>query len=176
MLAGPALARGTIDKIEIKGLDGDDDAEMIENIEVSLSLYEAVGKEQGESRIEYLLAQAERQTREALEPFGYYSPTIELAAPREGDKVTVVITVERGEPVRVRQSHISITGWAEQDRYLARISSSSSRTRARSSATRSTKPARCASPVVWPSVVISMPTSLNAELPSPVPSMPPISI
>ncbi|MCF5932002.1 autotransporter assembly complex protein TamA, partial [Xanthomonas perforans] len=113
-----AVARATIDKIEIKGLDGGDDAEMIENIQVSLSLYEAVGKEQGESRLEYLLAQAERQTREALEPFGYYSPTITLAAPRAGDRVTVVITVDRGEPVRVRTSHISITGWAEQDRYL----------------------------------------------------------
>ncbi|MFO3707319.1 POTRA domain-containing protein, partial [Xanthomonas codiaei] len=118
LLAGPAFARATIDKIEVKGLDDGDDAEMIENIEVSLSLYEAVGKEQGESRLEYLLAQAERQTREALEPFGYYSPTIELAAPRTGDRVTVVITVDRGEPVRVRTSHISITGWAEQDRYL----------------------------------------------------------
>ncbi|NEM46485.1 MAG: outer membrane protein assembly factor, partial [Xanthomonas perforans] len=91
-----AVARATIDKIEIKGLDGGDDAEMIENIQVSLSLYEAGGKEQGESRLEYLLAQAERQTREALEPFGYYSPTIELAAPRNGDRVTVVITVNRG--------------------------------------------------------------------------------
>ncbi|WP_323547940.1 autotransporter assembly complex protein TamA [Xanthomonas campestris] len=118
ILAGSAFARGTIDKVEIKGLDGDDDAEMIENIEVSLSLYEAVGKEQGESRLEYLLAQAERQTREALEPFGYYSPTIDIAAPRDGERLTVVITVNRGEPVRVRQSHISITGWAEQDRYL----------------------------------------------------------
>ena len=48
-------ARGTIDKVDIKGLDKGDDAEMIENIEVSLSLYETIGKEQGESRLEYLL-------------------------------------------------------------------------------------------------------------------------
>ncbi|MDA4543940.1 hypothetical protein NY997_23590, partial [Escherichia coli] len=69
-----AHARGTIDKVDIKGLDKGDDAAIIENIQESLSLYDTIGKEQGESRLEYLLSQAERQTRQALEPFGYYNP------------------------------------------------------------------------------------------------------
>ena len=85
LAASPVHARGVIDKVQIKGLDKGDDAAIIENIEVSLSLYEAIGKEQGESRLEYLLSQAERQTRMALEPFGYYNPTITVNAPREGD-------------------------------------------------------------------------------------------
>lgn len=119
-LAGTAHARGTIDKVSIEGLDKGDDAEMIENIEVSLSLYQTIGKVQGESRLEYLLNQAQDQTRAALEPFGYYSPTITVDAPRNGDKITVVIHVEKGEPVRVRQSHIVLTGWAEEDQYLQR--------------------------------------------------------
>ncbi len=118
--AGSARADGTIDKVEIKGLDKGDDAAMIENIQVSLSLYDSIGKAQGESRLEYLLGQAETQTREALEPFGYYSPTIDIAAPRSNDHFTVVITVAKGEPVRVRESHVSMAGWAEDDRYLAR--------------------------------------------------------
>ncbi len=119
-LAGTAHARGTIDKVSIEGLDKGDDAEMIENIEVSLSLYQTIGKVQGESRLEYLLNQAQDQTRAALEPFGYYSPTITVDAPRNGDKITVVIHVDKGEPVRVRQSHIVLTGWAEEDQYLQR--------------------------------------------------------
>ena len=119
-LAGAAQARGTIDKVSIEGLDKGDDAEMIENIEVSLSLYQAIGRIQGESRLEYLLNQAERQARQALEPFGYYSPVIRIDAPREGDKVHVVIHVDKGEPVRVRNSHIELAGWAEDDRYLQR--------------------------------------------------------
>ncbi|KRG46082.1 hypothetical protein ARC20_06695 [Stenotrophomonas panacihumi] len=119
-LAGAAQARGTIDKVNIEGLDKGDDAEMIENIEVSLSLYQTIGKVQGESRLEYLLNQAQDQTRAALEPFGYYSPTITVDAPRNGDNVTVVIHVDKGEPVRVRQSHIVLTGWAEDDQYLQR--------------------------------------------------------
>jgi hypothetical protein len=56
--ASVAHARGTIEKVDIKGLDKGDDAEMIENIEVSLSLYDTIGKPQGESRLEYLLSQA----------------------------------------------------------------------------------------------------------------------
>jgi translocation and assembly module TamA len=117
-VAGAAHARGTIDKVQIKGLDKDDDAAMIENIEVSLALYDAVGKEQGESRLEYLLSQAEAQTRTALEPFGYYTPKIDIQAPRDNDHLTVVITIDKGEPVRVRNSHIEMAGWAEDDQYI----------------------------------------------------------
>ncbi|WP_434026675.1 autotransporter assembly complex protein TamA [[Pseudomonas] boreopolis] len=118
--AGMAHARGTIDKVQIKGLDKDDDAAMIENIEVSLSLYEAIGKVQGESRLEYLLSQAEAQTRTALEPFGYYTPNIDIQAPRQDDHLTVVITVDKGEPTRVRDSRIEMAGWAEDDQYIRR--------------------------------------------------------
>ncbi|GAB3066971.1 autotransporter assembly complex family protein [Stenotrophomonas tumulicola] len=113
-----AHARGTIEKVDIKGLDKDDDAEIIENIESSLTLYDAIGKVQGESRLEYLLSQAERQAREALEPFGFYNPTIDVEAPREGETLRVVINVVKGEPVRVRKEHVDITGPAIYDRYL----------------------------------------------------------
>ena len=88
-----AHARGTIEKVQIKGLDKGDDAEIIENIEVSLSLYDAVGKVQGESRLEYLLSQAEAQTRQALEPFGFYNPKISVEAPRNGETLQVLIQV-----------------------------------------------------------------------------------
>jgi len=111
-------ARGTIQKVDIRGLDKGDDAEIIENIEVSLSLYDTIGKVQGDSRLEYLLSQAERQTREALEPFGYYNPTIKVDSPRDGDNVTVVIDVDKGEPVKVRRQEVTITGPALYDRYL----------------------------------------------------------
>lgn len=116
--AQAAQARGTIDKVQILGLDKKADAAMIENIEVKLSLYETIGKPQGESRLEYLLEQAEKQARQALEPFGYYSPTITVDAPRNGDRLTVNITIAKGEPVRVRRSNIAITGEGGDDKYL----------------------------------------------------------
>ena len=114
----PALADDVIDKVLIKGLDKGDDAAMIENIEVSLSLYAAIGKPQGAARMDYLLSQAEAQTRDALEPFGYYTPSITVDTPRDGDRLTVTITVDKGEPVKVRREDIAITGPGGQDRYL----------------------------------------------------------
>ncbi|HHW4681895.1 MAG TPA: autotransporter assembly complex protein TamA [Xylella sp.] len=115
-----AYAAATIDEIQIKGLDKRDDAEMMKNINLSLSLYNVVGKEQGESRLEYLLSQTEFQTRQALEPFGYYAPTIHIDAPRQNDHITVVIHVDKGAPVRVRKAHVAMTGAAAQDQYLQR--------------------------------------------------------
>lgn len=119
-LSLPAWARGTIEKVNIQGLDKDDDAEIIENIEVSLSLYQVIGKEQGESRLEYLLGQAERQTRQALEPFGYYNPVIQVQPQRSDDRVQVQIQVDKGEPVRVRRENIAIEGPGSDDLYLQR--------------------------------------------------------
>lgn len=116
--ASAAHARGTIEKVDIQGLDKGDDAEMIENIEVSLTLFDAIGKVQGESRLEYLLSQAERQTRGALEPFGYYNPVIKVDSPREGDTLHVIIHVEKGPATLVRREHIDITGPAQVDQYL----------------------------------------------------------
>lgn len=120
LFASLAQANATVDKIQIKGLDKGDDVEMMKNITVSLSLYSVVGKEQGESRLEYLLSQAEFQTRQALEPFGYYAPAIRIDAPRQNDHITVVIYVDKGEPVRIRQAHVAMTGAAAQDHYLQR--------------------------------------------------------
>lgn len=63
----------TVTKVDIGGLS---DPEMVENVRVSLSLSDAIGKDLSGRRLGYLLREAEAETREALEPFGYYSPTI----------------------------------------------------------------------------------------------------
>ncbi|RDZ26824.1 outer membrane protein assembly factor [Lysobacter silvisoli] len=142
------------------------------NVRTSLALVDAIGKDVSGRRLAYLLREAEDETREALEPFGYYSPTIKVedtrtggngarnnaattaaptdasavpaadappsaaastgsepAAPadsgdpnaprqRSNAKVAVVITVDKGEPVRVRRSDVAILGAGSQDRYL----------------------------------------------------------
>ena len=63
----------TVNKVDISGLP---DPEMVENVRVSLSLEDETGKNLSGRRLRYLLREAETETREALEPFGYYSPTI----------------------------------------------------------------------------------------------------
>ncbi|WP_428995074.1 POTRA domain-containing protein, partial [Lysobacter enzymogenes] len=80
--AGAAQA-AKVDKVEIHGLD----EAMTQNVRVSLSLVDSIGKEVSGRRLGYLLREAENETREALEPFGYYSPTITVVDSR-GDRVS----------------------------------------------------------------------------------------
>ena len=70
--AMPATA-ATVTRVDVSGIDN---ALMAENVRVSLSLSDAIGKDLSARRLNYLLREAEAETREALEPFGYYSPTI----------------------------------------------------------------------------------------------------
>ncbi len=75
-----------VEKVEITGLD----EEMTENVRVSLSLVDAIGKELSGRRLGFLLREAEDQTREALEPFGYYAPRI-VVERRRGNGPAVVV-------------------------------------------------------------------------------------
>ncbi|WND80296.1 autotransporter assembly complex protein TamA [Lysobacter capsici] len=180
-IAGAAQA-AQVSKVEIRGLD----EAMTQNVRVSLSLVDTIGKDVSGRRLGYLLREAENEAREALEPFGYYSPTIKVEdsrgtrriatsegtdpnAPAEGDRsaadagaaadtgadtrsagnaaagdsnadrtatppvdasaqaaparaasppITVTITIDKGEPVKVRRSDVAILGAGSDDRYL----------------------------------------------------------
>ena len=70
-MAGAAHA-ARVETVEIRGLD----EAMTTNVRVALSLVDAIGKDVSGRRLAYLVREAEAETREALEPFGYYSPTI----------------------------------------------------------------------------------------------------
>jgi translocation and assembly module TamA len=134
LACAPALAV-KVERVDVRGLD----EAMTENVRVNLSLHDAVGKTLSGRRMAYLVRAAEDETREALEPFGYYSPTITIqrsdrSAPegvagarstsedaRYADPnrtVNVTITVAPGEPVTVRNSTVGIEGDAQDDRYL----------------------------------------------------------
>src|SRR5690606_29032527 len=150
-MAGGAHA-ASISSVEIVGLD----EEMEENVRTSLSLVDAIGSDVTWRRLAYMMRAAGDETREALEPFGYYAPRIVVERVRDGDRrvvldtaaqeeqdaadsaaataqvvreagaaraaaqapVQVVITVEPGEPVRVRRADIAILGDGHDDRYL----------------------------------------------------------
>jgi hypothetical protein len=72
LAASPAMA-AKVNKVEVKGLA---DPAMQDNVRTALSLSDELDKDISARRLNYLLRQAEAETREALEPFGYYSPTI----------------------------------------------------------------------------------------------------
>jgi translocation and assembly module TamA len=109
-----------IAEVQINGLD----ESMTANVRGALSLEDAKGKRVSDARLDYLLRVAEDETREALEPFGYYSPDITItesgagAALAEDAPVGVTIAVRAGEPVRVRSATVAIEGDGDDDRYL----------------------------------------------------------
>lgn len=113
----PAMAT-VIDHIEIHGLDQKGDAPLSDNIQSSLSLFQSLGHDEPPARLEYLFNQADQQTRQALEPFGYYTPTIRLQIKRLNRATTILIDVDKGSPVRVGRATIALVGAAATDQYL----------------------------------------------------------
>lgn len=112
-VAGPAVA-AKVGTVTVLGLD----EAMTENVELALSLVDARGEELSGRRLGYLVRAAEDETRKALEPFGYYDPEITVERRRDNGSVSVTITVEPGETVKVRRSDIAIIGEGARDRYL----------------------------------------------------------
>ncbi len=77
LLAAMPVLAATVTKVEVK-VTGPDNEALADNVRSALSLTDAVGKDVTARRLNYLLREAEAETREALEPFGYYSPVITL--------------------------------------------------------------------------------------------------
>jgi len=115
MAAMPAWA-AKVAEVQVRGLA---DPAMTANVRQSLSIVDAVGRDVSGRRLAYLVREAEAETREALEPFGYYSPTIKVERTRGANApVTVTIDVALGDPVRVRAFDVGIDGEGAGDRYL----------------------------------------------------------
>lgn len=57
----------------------------------------------------------EAETRKALEPFGYYEPTISTSLSRDDDCWSATVTIDPGQPVLLRRVDIRIDGAAASD-------------------------------------------------------------
>jgi translocation and assembly module TamA len=134
-LAGVALPASaiTVTRIEVTGLPNE---LMAQNVRVSLSLNDELDRDLSARRLNFLLREAEAEAREALEPFGYYSPTIvvqrsDRSQPEDDDEprtrtpgatsvggrtLSVSIHVDPGTPVRVRGWNVGVAGDAASDR------------------------------------------------------------
>lgn len=121
LLAGaPAAAALELRQVTVQGLD---DEEMRDNVDDALSLQRLNPNRRKaitESRLSYLLGQVPREVRAALEPFGYYDPSVDTQVQRDGDALIVVVSVRPGEPVRVRRRDLQLTGAAGTDTALVR--------------------------------------------------------
>jgi translocation and assembly module TamA len=108
-LLGPAAARAA--KVECS-IEGVTDEAIVKNIEVTLSIFRDRDRDDlTPESIARLHDRARIEIRRALEPFGYYHPSIDAKLTAEKDdhfRARYVITL--GDPVRVREVSLSITG------------------------------------------------------------------
>ncbi|MEM7278226.1 MAG: autotransporter assembly complex family protein [Pseudomonadota bacterium] len=98
------------DGLQIKGLEG----ELADNARAFVSL----GNENCDSArwiVQRRFTQMEKELRESLQPFGYYSPVIETSLERNAACWSALATVAPGEPVRISELNLSVAGAAKQD-------------------------------------------------------------
>ena len=103
-------ALGASVDVHLDGLKGD----VKENVEATLSILNP-GKEPSATAIRRLHARAPSEIRMAMEPFGYYAPTIRDTLIENGDDFKAEYRVAPGEPMRVDTLDIQVGGPGEND-------------------------------------------------------------
>lgn len=110
-LAGLAPAGALASRINCH-IEGVSDPEILKNIEATLSIYrDRNRKDLSGQYIDQLHERAPVEIQRAVEPFGYYQPTIEtsLTNGKKG-KIDARYKIDLGKPVRVRDVDVSVTG------------------------------------------------------------------
>lgn len=111
-----------IAKIEVEVTGVEDDIRNNVLIFLSLQRYRDAADLAPET-VERLHERAEREVRQALRPFGFYSPKIEAKLTRapNGRDWRVDLHIDPGPPVIVREVNVKIVGPGEERRSLQRI-------------------------------------------------------
>jgi len=93
-------------------LEGVSDAEILKNIESTLSIIRDQDRDDlTADRITQLHERAPMEIRRAVEPFGYYHAEIEASLTAEGnDRFEARYAIALGEPVRIGEVKVSVTG------------------------------------------------------------------
>ena len=120
LLPAPPAAALELRAVEVRGLE--DEAEQA-NVRAALSLVALDARQRadlGEGQLDYLVRQVPGDVARGLEPFGYYDTAAETDVRRDGEAVTVIVTVDAGEPVRVDEREIRVTGEAGADEAITR--------------------------------------------------------
>lgn len=61
------------------------------------------------------------ESRQALEPLGYYEPEVAYDVQKEGDTWKVTIRIEPGRPIRLSDVNVNVTGAGANDRALREL-------------------------------------------------------
>jgi translocation and assembly module TamA len=108
VVALPSLATGQVE-IVIEGVEGD----ALKNIQAALTLPESIVQD-GKVNLpwlKYFKLQAEERIRTALEPYGYYSPEIDMILEIvDQEQYRLSIKVFLGPAIRISQVNVSLKG------------------------------------------------------------------
>lgn len=88
--------------VELTGID----APLASNVRARLSIEQldaAQRADLSESRLSYYLRAAPMEVRRGLEPYGYYDVQVAPTLLRQGDQVTLRLSIRLGEPVQLRR-------------------------------------------------------------------------
>src|SRR5690348_6167623 len=104
--------------IDIRGVDD----EIANNVSAYLSLTRYKDRDVDSALMNRLHDRIDREVREALQPFGYYRPTVHSnVAPRPKGAWSVVIQIDPGQPVILQQVEVEVTGPGAADPQFRRI-------------------------------------------------------
>ena len=101
-------------------IDGDITESQRQNVRSFLSLARVADNEHlSETMLKRLYGKAAKEAAKALEPFGYYAPTIALSKNRSPQGIwQVTLTLQTGEPVIISEIDITISGEGRDDTLL----------------------------------------------------------
>ena len=114
--AAPIIATETRENgiltVTVEGVDGPLRDNVLAHLELNRFAGQAAPEE---SRMRWLHTRAETQIREALQPFGYYEPTIESTLNRIPNGWEARYRIQPGRPLRIATLDVQILGEGQQD-------------------------------------------------------------
>ncbi|HAI58264.1 MAG TPA: hypothetical protein DCM32_00085 [Xanthomonadaceae bacterium] len=127
VLLWPGLARAAasaspgvdVVDIAIEGIEGDEATTVRSSMSIA-RLSPGQRSALTEARLQFLLRRLPAEVAKALEPFGWYAPTVVVRRESLDRGLRIVVDVERGAPTRVRTLDAVLTGDARNDRFVMR--------------------------------------------------------
>jgi translocation and assembly module TamA len=99
-------------KVSVEGVQG----ELLRNVRLFLSVERYSDRvDIDQDMMQRLYDRIDGEVKDALHPFGYYEPTVAADFRAAGKDWQVAIEIEPGEPVRIRELRIEVTGAGSTD-------------------------------------------------------------
>ncbi len=114
----PLLQAAGLARVQVEGVEGDALANLRNLVGVA-RLSETERLAITPARLDYLISLAPDEARRALQPYGFFSPQIDVQSREVSGSTVVTIRVETGPVVRVSERKVAIEGEAADDPDLA---------------------------------------------------------